>query len=74
MSKIIRRSHQPKQRWFISPTAMKVGNNNELSILEPTLVVVTDLRAKGHDVTYKAISAAIPRHLAGHAALLHFFC
>lgn len=78
MSKIIReKDKQPAQHWYMTANSYESSrNNNELSILETTPVVANDLKAKGHDVTYK-------NYVGGHSyaiwqailqdALLHFF-
>ncbi|MFH7766172.1 alpha/beta hydrolase-fold protein [Acinetobacter sp. BSP-28] len=78
MSQLIAKTtNQPEQHWYISANSYESSrNNNDLSILETSPIVAQDLKAKGHDVSYKI-------YVGGHSyaiwqvilqdALLHFF-
>ena len=62
MSKIIReKQKQPKQHWYVTANTYESSrNNNELSILETSPIVVKDLKDKGHQVEYK-------NYIGGHS-------
>ncbi|KYQ72908.1 alpha/beta hydrolase-fold protein [Acinetobacter pragensis] len=78
MSKIIRsQKTSPEQHWFISANSYESSrNNNDLSILETAPIVAADLKAQGHDVTYKSYAGGHSYavwQVALQDALRHFF-
>ncbi len=78
MSKIIRSQKKlPEQHWFITANSYESSrNNNDLSILETAPIVAADLKAQGHDVTYKSYAGGHSYavwQVALQDALRHFF-